>query len=155
MEDMAKQQSRTQRWYAAVNSGKQALEALQELKDEAGDDLMELQQRFVDELQEELDKITNKLSEKADTLRAAFEDLESLRQEYEEWYDNMPQQLQDGPTGEKLSELVNQFDFDVEVNVELEVPDIDFPELDLDLDEYESTLEEADAADLPRGFGRD
>jgi uncharacterized protein YukE len=159
MEIMAKTKapSRTQRWFDAVNKGKDALEKLQNIKSEIDDDLMDLAQRFADDLQAELDKVSDKLRPGVEALQDAFGDLHALREEYEEWYDNMPQQLQDGPTGEKLSEIVNQFDFDVvnDVDPELEVPQIEMPTVELDLDEYESLLDEAEAADLPLGFGRD
>jgi len=148
--------SRAQRWFDAVNKGKDALQRLQDIKSEIDDDLIgRLTQRFLDDLQVELDKAFDKLRPDVEVLQEAFSDLQALREEYEEWYDNMPQSLQDGPTGEKLSEIVNQFDFDVDVDLELEVPQIEMPTVEMYLDDYESLLDEAEAADLPRGFGRD
>jgi hypothetical protein len=64
--------------------------------------------------------------------------LEDIKSEYQDWYDNMPEGLQDGPTGEKLCEIT----------------ELDF-EPDLDLDSVEEVIDAAENAELPRGFGRD
>jgi hypothetical protein len=63
---------------------------------------------------------------------AALEALVELQEEYAEWYDNMPEGLQGGATGEKLYEITN-----------------------LDLNEALSSVQEAEGTDLPLGFGRD
>jgi hypothetical protein len=55
----------------------------------------------------------------------AVEELKSLQAEYQEWLDNLPEQLTDSALAEKLSAVI-----------------------DIDLSELE-------AADLPKGFGRD
>jgi ribosomal protein L7/L12 len=63
---------------------------------------------------------------------SALEDLVALQQEYNEWYENLPENLKASALGEKLEAIQN-----------------------LGLEEAKSTVEEADGIDLPRGFGRD
>jgi phage shock protein A len=70
----------------------------------------------------------------------ALQDLDSIRQEYEEWRDNLPENLQDTPLGEKLNEVC-------ELDLEMDTS--------TSLDEMEEKLDTAEAIDLPRGFGRD
>jgi hypothetical protein len=64
--------------------------------------------------------------------RGAVTDLEELRDEYQEWLDNIPEGLEDSPVAEKLQEVV-----------------------DLDLDQITDALDEFENAELPLGFGRD
>ena len=64
--------------------------------------------------------------------RAAVIDLEELRDEYQDWLDNIPEGLEDSPVAEKLQEIV-----------------------DLDLEGVTDSLDEFDNAELPLGFGRD
>jgi len=61
-----------------------------------------------------------------------LEDLEELRCEYEDWNDNLPENLIDSPVAEKLAEI-----------------------LDLGIEEALDIVRECEDADLPRGFGRD
>ena len=56
-----------------------------------------------------------------------------LKEEYQEWRDNLPENLENSPTAEKLDELLNLSAFD-------------------DLENAEGELE---GAELPKGFGRD
>lgn len=63
---------------------------------------------------------------------AALSDLEELRVEYEEWRDNMPENLLESALSEKLGEVA-----------------------DLDIQGALDTAQEASGADLPRGFGKD
>lgn len=65
-------------------------------------------------------------------IEAGLSELESLKEEYEDWQNNLPDNAQDGPTAEKLEEVVN-----------------------LDLDSMRQILDEAQNLDLPLGFGRD
>jgi hypothetical protein len=69
-------------------------------------------------------------------LRSKLEELDEIRQEYEEWRDNLPESLQSSPLGDKLDTVA---DFD----------------LLSCLDEVEITIQDADEMDLPLGFGRD
>jgi chromosome segregation ATPase len=67
----------------------------------------------------------------------AMQELESIRSEYEEWKDNLPENLQGGSLAEKL-ETVCGLDFSTE-----------------EVEEMISVIEEAEGAELPLGFGRD
>lgn len=85
------------------------------------------------------------LRSKFDVLQAAIEnfneareELKSVQEEYQEWYDNMPESLQQGATGEKLSAIG-----DIDLETEAECSDL------------ETMVDEAENADLPAGFGRD
>lgn len=69
-------------------------------------------------------------------VRVALEELDEVRQEYEEWRDNMPENMQTTATYEKLEEIADL--------------DILSP-----LDDVESAIEDFAAADLPVGFGQD
>lgn len=62
----------------------------------------------------------------------ALSELRSVQEEYEEWRDNLPEGLQNGPTGEKLEAVC-----------------------DLDIESAVDTINEAEEVDLPLGFGRD
>ena len=63
---------------------------------------------------------------------AALDVLCELRDEYEEWKDNLPENLQGSALGEKLEEVCG-----------------------FDLEGARDTVAEAEGADLPQGFGRD
>ena len=55
-----------------------------------------------------------------------------MQKEYEEWKDNLPENLQQSPVGEKLEAVC---DLDIEGAIEM--------------------VSEAEGLDLPLGFGRD
>lgn len=59
-------------------------------------------------------------------------ELQELQTDYQSWYDNLPENLQQSATGEKL-EAITQ----------------------LDIDSALETAQEAESIDLPLGFGRD
>lgn len=73
-----------------------------------------------------------------DSLSAALGELNEVRAEYEDWRDNLPENLQQSALGEKLNAVVD---------------------LDLDpgslLGDAETAIGDAEGADLPLGFGRD
>lgn len=71
-------------------------------------------------------------AEAASAAVAALETLSEIQAEYQEWRDNLPENLQDSALGEKLQAVC-----------------------DLDLDSALDAANEADGADLPLGFGRD
>lgn len=81
--------------------------------------------------------VKSKIEDMQSELESAIEDLKGVQEEYQEWMDNLPENLQSTALYEKLSEVCN-LDLDVE---------LDFSVLDV--------FDEADAIDLPRGFGRD
>lgn len=62
----------------------------------------------------------------------ALEELVEMQSEYQEWYDNMPENTQSSPTGEKLSTVT-----------------------ELDLQSALDTVQEADGVELPLGYGKD
>lgn len=62
----------------------------------------------------------------------ALERLKDIQSEFQEWRDNLPENLQGSPLGEKLDTVC---------------------EIDLDL--ALDAAQDAEDADLPRGFGRD
>jgi hypothetical protein len=80
---------------------------------------------------------------KAEELSSALDDLESVRQEYEEWKGNLPENLQSSALGEKL-ETVSGLDFESGKS-----------EIEGAVDSVSQVLDEAEGADLPQGFGRD
>jgi hypothetical protein len=59
-------------------------------------------------------------------------DLKELQDEYQEWMDNLPENLQNSPVAERLQEVC-----------------------DLDVDGAQDMIGEAEGIDLPQGFGRD
>lgn len=63
---------------------------------------------------------------------AALTDLQDIQQEFEEWKDNLPENLQQSALGEKLEAVCN-----------------------IDISSALEAAEEAESADLPLGFGRD
>ncbi len=70
--------------------------------------------------------------EAATAAEAALQELAALQEEYQEWRDNLPENMDDSPTAERLDEV-----------------------LDLDVNGALQTVEEASLMELPRGFGRD
>jgi len=83
------------------------------------------------------------IREAADAFEEAVSEFRSVQEEYEEWKDNLPDSLQSSPLGEKLEEVCN---LDLESQTEA-ITDA--------VSEVEGVIEEADAIDLPRGFGKD
>lgn len=68
----------------------------------------------------------------ANTAFTALETLKDIQSEYQDWRDNLPENLDSSPAAEKLDMIV-----------------------ELDLEGACDTVQEAMDADLPRGFGRD
>ena len=130
---MGKQQSRAARWSEAVGDAKTALEALQE----AASDL-------------DADRLESATSD----FESAMQALADVRQEYQDWYDNMPEGLQSGAAGEKLEAVL---EIDVE-NVSVDADEIrqaiQNAVEDVIADAID-VLDEAENDELPIGFGRD
>ena len=74
-------------------------------------------------------------------LEDAVGDLRDLKDEYEEWYDNLPENLGQSAVAEKLEAIL-----------ELDLPD-DVPSATFD--DLLALVDEAEGIDLPAGFGRD
>lgn len=146
--------SRSNRWFGAVAKGRDALERLEAIKDEAEQDVADALQKVVDDLEIALQTVIQKVTDARDDAQEALDELKDLQSEYQDWYDNMPYQLQDGPTGEKLTEITN-LDLEWDPDLEFQVPEMPDVDMDFDLESLENVLDEAEGADLPLGFGRD
>lgn len=130
---MGKQQSRSDRWMNAVSAAQNAAEDIVEAASSLDYDAT---QTAVEELE------------------AAMTALSDVRQEYQEWYDNMPESLQAGATGEKLAEVTN-LDVD-EPCVSMEsVQDAIRDAIGELLNDVTDLLSDAEGVELPVGFGRD
>lgn len=70
--------------------------------------------------------------------KSAISDLADIQSEYQDWQDNLPENLQDSPTAELLTEVC----------------DLDL-DLEIDMGEYVNAVETAENLTLPVGFGRD
>ena len=66
-------------------------------------------------------------------LRDAKTDLEALMGEYQDWFDEMPENLQEGPTGVKLQAVID----------------------DDPTDALQDVIDVLEGLELPRGFGKD
>lgn len=112
------------------------LEAIEEAQNKAGEAMAAYE--------EALDGLKGALEAAQD----AMENLKSVREdEYQGWYDNMTEGLQQTPTGLKLSELL-EVDLDPSWP---ELPDFEEP----DFSEAESAAQSILDADYPLGFGKD
>jgi hypothetical protein len=78
-----------------------------------------------------------------DKFEEAMVELKSVQDEYEEWKDNLPENLQQSPLGEKLEEVCG-------LDIESASSGIDSA-----IDGARGVVDEAQGLDLPRGFGKD
>lgn len=85
----------------------------------------------------------NSIMAAADELQAALSELGDLRAEYEEWRENLSENLESSPVAEKLDAIL-----------ELDFENVQNDPLD-NWNDVESILDEAEGAELPLGFGRD
>jgi hypothetical protein len=99
-------------------------------------------QRWADAAGRALDAV-NEIAGHLDDLETAVEELKEVQQEYQDWRDNLPENLANSPLGEKLNEVA---DLDLE-DLASSVRDA--------CDEAQGKIEEAEGMDLPRGFGKD
>lgn len=137
--------SRQARWDEATGRMSSAIDAAQEVYDE----VEEAQNEAEDgELTEEQ---TKEFEERLVSATGDFQDaqavLQELRDEFQEWEDNLPEQFQQGgsPVSEKIQEIVDMYSID---------EDVEFS-IDGDTTDAQSVVDEVESADLPRGFGRD
>ena len=107
-----KRKSRGELWAEAINEAKLAL----------------------DELEAAVEEAKAKVTDTVDALK-------DIQSEYQEWYDNLPENLQNGATGEKLQAIVDL--------------ELDADGIELDLSDIRTAIEDAENVDLPQGFGRD
>jgi len=68
-----------------------------------------------------------------DLLLNGLSEIQSLKDEYSDWLDNLPENLQSSALYEKLEAIVNG----------------------QEIDDLESNISELEGLELPRGFGRD
>jgi hypothetical protein len=130
---MAKRQSRADRWTSAVSEAKAALERIQDAGQEL--DFAEMESAASD-------------------FENAMQALSDVKEEYQEWYDNLPESLQGSATGEKLEAVVN---IDVDnASVYMDgIQEAIQAAIEEALAEAVDVLDEAESAELPVGFGRD
>lgn len=76
-----------------------------------------------------------------DNLQDALQELQDVRGEYDDWKENLPENLQSSALAEKL---VTVCDMDFEQDVK-----------EMTYSELEELIQSAKDADLPLGFGRD
>jgi hypothetical protein len=96
-------------------------------------------QEAIDKAKEMFELIRNA----GDELASACSELHEIQQEYQDWLDNLPENLENSALGEKLQAVC-----DIDIESLADDPLSDWPNL-------ESTLEEAESTELPMGFGRD
>lgn len=97
--------------------------------------------RAGDALTEAVSALQDAIDEHASKINDALSELTDLQGEYEEWYNNLPEGLQQSATGSLLEEIQN-----------LDIPE----ECTVDtLQEVIEFSEQADQVVLPQGFGRD
>jgi hypothetical protein len=75
----------------------------------------------------------------ADNLKSSIEALHGVQQEYQDWRDNLPENLEQSALGEKLDAMC---DLEIESCTDT-------------VSDVEEVLNEAEGMDLPLGFGRD
>lgn len=91
----------------------------------------------------DVQKVLSQISTHLDDLEEACAALRAVQEEYEQWKDSLPENLQSSGTGEKLKAIYDLEIEDAANNVRTAV------------DEFVSFLEDADGMELPQGFGRD
>ena len=147
--------SKQTRWDDAVGK-------LQSMAEEAARDLEALQSFDSEDDPDEIQEARNHAEKALDILRSSgaeqVEDMRSVHQELEIWRDNLPENLDQSPTAEKLDDVVD-LDFPSQLDDLIEqlgddlIEDIDT--IQEQIEELQSILGEAEGADMPLGFGRD
>jgi uncharacterized protein YydD (DUF2326 family) len=138
-----KPKSRTKRWNEAASN---AVSSLQELET--------IQQS------EAADRDLAQWGQTAADAETALSELNDIKQEYSDWLDNLPENLQSSNLAEKL-QTVCDIDIDDAISTVQEAIAMNEAKLksdeleDLDINSALSTAEDAENADLPLGFGRD
>lgn len=92
--------------------------------------------------EEAVEKAKAARDEFLDSIAEAHEEMEALIEEWTEWRDNVPENLQETATYEKLDALA---EFDLSM----------MDDVDTDLADLESLLYDAENAELPLGYGKD
>jgi hypothetical protein len=140
---MAKNLSRPKRWQKAVNDGLDAANQLIQQCDE-----------FEGLKKEEVKEWAEGVNTLVESLNGALEELEDLRSEYDDWLGNLPENLQQSELGSKL-ENISGLSFDIIDGIEPKANQEDVDNFRVNVDDASCQLDEAENAELPRGFGRD
>lgn len=90
----------------------------------------------VSDAQDALSQVESHMAELTEAMSA----LEDVKSEYEEWRDNLPENLQSSALADKLNEVA---DLDLDIDLEDAVTSV------------RDVLDSAENVDLPQGFGRD
>ena len=85
-------------------------------------------------------EVLSAIEEQICEVRSRFDNLTDLKDEYEEWQMNLPENLQYSPLGQKLEDVVSHVGFD---------------SIETALDEVDNAIMELRDVELPKGFGRD
>ena len=91
----------------------------------------------------EITTILDGMANQLDNLDSAAAELKGVQEEYEEWKDNLPENLQSGALADKLDTVI-----------ELSIEELGVAIRDA-IEEAQGVIAEAEAVDLPQGFGRD
>lgn len=153
--------SRAQRWAEGLEAMKRVLENAKEEAEEmlAIREEMEAEAEkpdYDDTEDPDVDELDAKLGTVQGTLETfSTDDIDVLKEEYEEWRGNLPEQLQgNSPVSEKLDEVCDSdTDFDLPTLEDHEKSTIE--SFISELDEQIDKITELENIDLPRGFGRD
>lgn len=95
-------------------------------------------QRWADAVSAAQDAVQEMIAAR-DRAVEAIGEIKAIQEEYADWRDNLPENLQQSALGEKL-EAVCDLDLEPDEN---------------DIEAIETVVGEAEAAELPLGFGRD
>lgn len=104
-------------------------------------------------MQQAIEEAVAEFNESLAPLSDSVQELVDIQAEYQEWEENLPESFQNGnsPVSEKLQEVIN-----LEIESYADLDEVEVPEVEVDfLDEVENMAGEAEAIDLPLGFGRD
>ena len=113
--------SRPQRWMDACATAKEAVNGVQEKIDEYKEKVEAYIEEKKQEIEGQIQEWQQELQDSIDTQAIAdgFEELKAVQEEFQEWYGNMNENLQSGPTGEKLSALCDMdFNQDFDLNTD-------------------------------------
>lgn len=93
-----------------------------------------------EEARDRLDTVESEISDAISEYNGAMCEVADVKAEYEEWKDNLPENLQSSNLADKLETICS-----------IETEEVDGESVD----EFESPLDEIENADFPLGFGRD
>ncbi len=146
--------SRPARWNRACSEGQTAFAEAEEAKAALEEAQIKVQKKLADERGKPVDDhdpeieadkeviaARNCFETHIGTINDSLQALSDLKDEYQEWLDNLPEMAQSGTMADKLNDVCN---LDIHT--------------DVDGDDFEpagDTFSECENADLPLGFGKD